>query len=47
MNDITSKLILDPPKADFVLIVSASWWVWLLFAAFVVLLILACAPKKD
>jgi uncharacterized protein involved in exopolysaccharide biosynthesis len=48
MNDITAKLILDPPKSDIVLIVSASWWVWALGALLVILLIVAFAkPKKE
>jgi uncharacterized protein involved in exopolysaccharide biosynthesis len=47
MNDLTAKLILDPPKSDLVLIISASWWVWALFALLVILLIVAFAPKTK
>lgn len=47
MTDIAAKIILDPPKSDLVLVVSASWFVWAGFALLCLALIVAFMPKKD
>ncbi len=47
MNELATKIILDPPKADFVLIFSASWPIWAGLALLLILGIVALEPKKN
>lgn len=47
MNEIATKIILDPPKADVVLVFSASWFVWAFIGLVVLGVILAFATKKK
>jgi len=47
MNEIATKIILDPPKADVVLVFSASWFVWAFLFALVIGLVLAFATKEK
>ena len=47
MNEIVSKIILDPPKADVVLVFSASWFVWAFIGLALIALIVALLPKKP
>lgn len=41
------QITLAPPQADFVLVVSASWWIWAGFALLLVLIVLAMATRKP
>lgn len=47
MNEIATKIILDPPKADVVLVFSASWFVWAFIGLVVIALLVAFMPKKP
>jgi hypothetical protein len=47
MNEIATKIILDPPKADVVLVFSASWYVWAFIGLLIVAVIVAFLPKKE
>lgn len=47
MNDITSKIILDPPKSDIVFIFSAAWPVWVCLGLILLAIIIAVASKKK
>jgi len=47
MTDLATKIILDPPKADVVLVFSASWFVWAACGLLLVALLVAVAPKKP
>lgn len=45
MNELASKIILDPPKVDVVLVFSASWFVWVGLALLCSAVIVAFWPK--
>lgn len=45
MNEIATKIILDPPKADVVLVFSASWFVWAFIALLLLAVLAAFRPK--
>ncbi len=47
MNDLATKIVLDPPSADVVLVFSASWFVWLFCGLLLAAVIMAFLPKKP